>query len=58
MLAQGVLDTNNLVGTPWLLHHAWPGSELVLLDDVGHTVSAASMQEVLIGATDRFALRG
>ena len=58
VLAQGVLDTSNLVGTPWLLHHAWPGSELVMLDDVGHTVSAASMQEVLIGATDRFALRG
>ncbi|KDN19503.1 prolyl aminopeptidase [Amycolatopsis rifamycinica] len=58
VLVQGVLDTNNLVGTPWLLHHAWPGSELVLLDDVGHTVSAASMQDVLIGATDRFALRG
>ncbi|MFF4592053.1 prolyl aminopeptidase [Amycolatopsis sp. NPDC001319] len=55
VLAQGVLDTSNIVGTPWLLHHAWPGSELVMLDDVGHTISAASMQDVLVGATDRFA---
>jgi proline iminopeptidase len=58
VLVQGVLDTNNLVGTPWLLHHAWPGSELVMLADVGHTTSAGSMREALVGATDRFALRG
>jgi proline iminopeptidase len=57
VLAQGALDTGNIVGTPWLLHHAWPGSELVMLDDVGHTTSAASMQDTLVGATDRFARR-
>ena len=58
VLAQGVLDTSNLVGTPWLLHQAWPGSELVMLDDVGHSTSAPTMQEVLVDATDRFAARG
>jgi len=58
VLAQGVLDTSNLVGTPWLLQQAWPGSELVMIEDVGHTTSALSMQEVLVGATDRFAARG
>lgn len=55
VLAQGVLDTSNIVGTPWLLHHGWPGSELVLLGDVGHSTQNAPMQDVLVGATDRFA---
>ena len=58
VLAQGVLDTSNLVGTPWLLQQAWPGSELVMIEDVGHSTSAPTMQEVLVGATDRFAARG
>ncbi|SFW81780.1 prolyl aminopeptidase [Amycolatopsis australiensis] len=57
VLAQGVLDTSNIVGTPWLLHHAWPGSELVMLDDIGHSTQDAPMQDVLVGATDRFARR-
>jgi proline iminopeptidase len=55
VLAQGVLDTSNIVGTPWLLHHGWPGSELVMLDNVGHSTQNAPMQDVLVGATDRFA---
>jgi proline iminopeptidase len=55
VLAQGVLDTANLLGTPWLLHQAWPGSELVLIGDVGHSSSAPPMRDVLVGATDRFA---
>jgi proline iminopeptidase len=44
VLAQGVLDTNNLVGTPWLLHHGWPGSELVMLENIGHSTSDAPMR--------------
>ncbi|MEU0790235.1 prolyl aminopeptidase [Amycolatopsis sp. NPDC005961] len=55
VLAQGVLDTSNMVGTPWLMHHAWPGSELVLLENIGHSTQDAPMQDVLVGATDRFA---
>jgi proline iminopeptidase len=35
-IIQGALDLTNLVGTPWLLAAAWPGSELVLIDDAGH----------------------
>ncbi|GAB3167981.1 prolyl aminopeptidase [Amycolatopsis stemonae] len=55
VLAQGILDTSNIVGTPWLMHHAWPGSELVLLENIGHSTQDAPMQDVLVGATDRFA---
>jgi proline iminopeptidase len=57
VIVQGSLDLVNLIGTPWLLAGAWPGSELVLVDDAGHggsdTVTAA-----IVAATDLFAHRG
>ncbi|WP_033287570.1 prolyl aminopeptidase [Amycolatopsis jejuensis] len=55
VLAQGLLDLSSLVGTPWLLDAALPDAELVLVDGVGHTTTASSMEDVLVGATDRFA---
>ncbi|GAB3743130.1 prolyl aminopeptidase [Amycolatopsis oliviviridis] len=55
VLAEGCLDLGNLIGTPWELAHAWPGSELVVIDEVGHSTQDEPMREVLIGATDRFA---
>lgn len=54
VLVQGTLDLGNLLGTPWLLHAAWPGSELVLIEDAGHGASDAAMVDALVGATDRF----
>ncbi len=54
VLVQGTLDSGNLVGTPWLLNDAWPGSELVIVDDAGHGFSDAGMVDALVGATDRF----
>jgi proline iminopeptidase len=56
-LVQGRLDLGNLLGTVWRLHHAWPGSELVLVDDVGHDAGAPAVAEALVAATDRFARR-
>ncbi|XVV07981.1 prolyl aminopeptidase [Actinosynnema sp. CA-248983] len=53
VLVQGELDLGNLVGTPWLLAHAWPDAELVLIRDTAHGGSA-SMTEARIAATDRF----
>lgn len=53
VLVQGVLDFNNLVGTPWLLAQAWPDSELIMVDDAGHD-SSAGIVSALVGATDRF----
>jgi proline iminopeptidase len=54
-LVQGVLDLGNLLGTPWELARAWPGSELSLVDDAGHGWGTPSMAEMLVAATDRFA---
>jgi proline iminopeptidase len=54
LIIQGSLDLINLVGTPWLLWRAWPGSELVLVDDAGHGGNE-DLDVALVAATDRFA---
>jgi proline iminopeptidase len=54
VLIQGNLDLINLVGTPWHLTAAWPGSELILIDEAGHGGSA-SLDSAIVRATDRFA---
>jgi proline iminopeptidase len=56
-LVQGGLDFGNLLGTVWRLHHAWPGSELVLVDGVGHDAGAEGVVETLVAATDGYAVR-
>ncbi|MEU6511371.1 prolyl aminopeptidase [Streptomyces sp. NPDC046942] len=56
-LVQGALDFGNLLGIVWRLHHAWPGSELVIVGDTGHNAGAAAMAEALVAATDRYARR-
>ncbi len=56
MIIQGSLDLINLLGTPWLLAAAWPGSELQLIDDAGHGGSAA-VSAAIVAATDRFAFQ-
>ncbi|MFE7169655.1 prolyl aminopeptidase [Streptomyces sp. NPDC057616] len=55
-LVQGSLDFGNLLGIVWRLHHAWPGSELVVVDDVGHTLGAPGMEEALVAAADKYVL--
>ncbi|MET8564900.1 hypothetical protein ABZV75_31625 [Streptomyces flaveolus] len=40
------------------LHHAWPGGESVLVDDVGHTVGGSGMGEAPVAATYTHARRG
>jgi proline iminopeptidase len=57
ILVQGRLDPGNLVGTPWELAHAWPGSELIVVGEEAHGVGKPGMVEALVGATDRFAGR-
>ncbi|MDX3212196.1 hypothetical protein PV421_39205, partial [Streptomyces scabiei] len=44
-LGQGSPDPGNLLRIVWRLHHAWPGSELVLVDDVGHDAGAPDLAE-------------
>jgi proline iminopeptidase len=54
VIVQGNLDLINLLGTPWQLAAAWPGSKLVLVDDAGHGGSAA-LDCAIVAATDSFA---
>ncbi|WP_405858318.1 prolyl aminopeptidase [Streptomyces sp. NBC_01515] len=56
-LVQGSLDLGNLLGVVWRLHHAWPGSELVVVDEAGHNASAPGVAEALVAATDKYARR-
>ncbi|MCX2950310.1 prolyl aminopeptidase [Lentzea sp. NEAU-D7] len=53
VLIHGRYDVSTPLGTAWALHRAWPGSELVVLDDTGH--GGGSMSAAIIAATDRFA---
>jgi proline iminopeptidase len=54
VLFHGRLDLGSPLATAWELAHAWPGSELRVVDDSGHTGSDAFRSE-LLRATDRFA---
>jgi proline iminopeptidase len=54
LIIQGSLDLINLVGTPWLLADAWPGSELQLINDAGHGGSD-SVTAAIVAGTDKFA---
>ncbi|KUO22796.1 prolyl aminopeptidase [Streptomyces dysideae] len=56
-LVQGSLDFGNLLGVVWRLRHAWPGSELVVVDDVGHNAGAPGVAAALVAATDKYAVR-
>jgi proline iminopeptidase len=51
-LVQGRSDLGGPVVTAWELARAWPGAELIVIDDSGHTGSAA-MQEAEDSAGDK-----
>ena len=52
ILIHGRNDLGGPVVTAWELARAWPGAELVVIEDSGHTGSAA-MQQALDAAGDR-----
>jgi proline iminopeptidase len=54
VIVQGSLDFGNLLGIPWRLREAWPGSELILVDEAGHNAGAPGIADQLTAATDRF----
>ena len=41
----------------WLLHQAWPGSRLEIIQDAGHSATEPGIVDALVTATDRFARR-
>lgn len=56
IFVQGRMDLGCTVKTAWDLHQAWPGSELVIVEDSGHTGSKA-FGEAIKDAIDRLATR-
>jgi proline iminopeptidase len=55
VLVHGRYDVSGPLDTAWELNRAWPDSELIVVDDAGH--SGGSMAGPLVAATDRFASR-
>jgi proline iminopeptidase len=55
VLIHGRLDISGPPDVAWELARAWPGADLVLVDDAGH--GGGSMTEAILAATARFATR-
>ncbi|MEA2136212.1 MAG: proline iminopeptidase [Solirubrobacteraceae bacterium] len=54
VLIHGRLDLSAPLDVPWMLAASWEGSELVVIDDAGHT-GGPTMTAAVIAATDGFA---
>lgn len=57
VLINGRLDVQAPLRTAWELARRWPGSELVVIADAGHSTGDGGMSDAIIDATDRFADR-
>ena len=55
VLVNGRFDLQAPLANAWELHRAWPGSELVIVEDAGHAGDDEGITRELIRATDRFA---
>jgi len=55
VLINGRFDFQSPLANAWALHRAWPGSELVVVEDAGHAASAPSLTAAIIAATNRLA---
>jgi proline iminopeptidase len=55
VMVHGRYDVSGPLDTAWRMHRAWPGSELVVIGDAGH--SGGSMGPALTAAIERFADR-
>jgi proline iminopeptidase len=53
VLIHGRFDVSSPLDTAWRLHRAWPGSELVVLEDAGH--GGGSFPGALVEALQSFA---
>ena len=56
VLINGRFDFQSPIGNAYALHRAWPGSELVIVDEAGHAADAGGITAEIVCATDRFAL--
>lgn len=55
VIVQGRYDVVTPAVTAWELHQALPGSELIIVDDAGHSAEEPGITHHLIETTDRFA---
>jgi proline iminopeptidase len=55
ILVNGRFDLQAPIANAWELNRAWPGSELVIVEDAGHFGDDPGVTHELIVATDRFA---
>ncbi len=55
IIVQGRYDVVCPATTAWELHKAWPGAELKIVDDAGHSASEPGIIHHLVEATDTFA---
>jgi proline iminopeptidase len=51
----GRLDLGSPIEGAWLLHEAWPGSALSIVENAGHETSTPGMMDTILAAIDRFA---
>ena len=54
VLIHGRLDFSGPLHTAWELHHAWPGTQLIVVEDAGH-LGTATTRDHILHALDRFA---
>lgn len=57
VLVHGRLDLSSPPDVAWQLARAWPGSELLLVDDAGHGAQTDGTVSALLAAMERFAHR-
>ena len=57
VLIHGRMDVSGPLDTAWELARAWPGAELVVIAEAGHSAGDPGMTEATVAATDRFARR-
>lgn len=57
VLVHGRLDLSSPLDTAWQLHRAWPGSELIVVEQAGHFGTDETRRHV-VRALDRFAATG
>jgi proline iminopeptidase len=51
----GRFDFQAPPGNAWELKRAWPGAELVIVDNAGHSGAHEAITQEIVRATDRFA---
>jgi proline iminopeptidase len=55
VIVQGGYDIICPARSAWELHQAWPGAELRMVADAGHSAFEPGIRRALVAATDRFA---